>query len=108
MAPSAAAIRAYAFGRHRLLRVAESGSHNWLRVLDDSHHFVFLIEDVPVRFYRGPADDPTARTLRRQEVEACQLALALGDDVADGLVGRNGFAEGAGSEAGVGRLGVSL
>jgi len=80
--------RAYAFGRHRLLRVAESGSHNWLRVLDDSHHFVFLIEDVPVRFYRGPADDPTARTLRRQEVEARQLGLALGDDVADGLVFR--------------------
>ena len=67
--------RAYAFGRHRLLRVAESGSHNWLRVLDDSHHFVFLIEDVPVRFYRGPADDPTARTLRRQEVEARQLGV---------------------------------
>ena len=42
--------RAYAFGRYRLLRVAESGSHNWLRVLDDSHHFVFLIEDVPVRY----------------------------------------------------------
>jgi hypothetical protein len=80
--------RAYAFGRHRLLRVAESGSHNWFRVLDDSHHFVFLIEDVPVRFYRGAADDPTARTLRRQEVEARQLGLALGDDVADGLVFR--------------------
>src|SRR4051812_16951305 len=80
--------RAYAFGRHRLLRVADSGSHNWLRVLDDSHHFVFLIEDVPVRFYRGPADDPTVRTLRRQEVEARQLGLALGDDVADGLVFR--------------------
>jgi hypothetical protein len=80
--------RAYAFGRHRLLRVAESGSHSWLRVLDDSHHFVFLIDDVPVRFYRGPADDPTARTLRRQEVEARQLGLALGDDVADGLVFR--------------------
>src|SRR3954468_1283574 len=80
--------RAYAFGRHRLLRVAESGSHHWLRVLDDSHHFVFLIEDVPVRFYRGPADDPTVGTLRRQEVEARQLGLALGDDVADGLVFR--------------------
>ncbi|HYZ64128.1 MAG TPA: hypothetical protein VE650_16895 [Acetobacteraceae bacterium] len=80
--------RAYAFGRHRLLRVAESGAHAWLRVLDDSHHFVFLIEDVPVRFYRGQADDPTARTLRRQEAEAQQLGLALGDDLAHGLVFR--------------------
>src|SRR5206468_7294728 len=49
---------------------------------------VFLIEDVPVRFYGGPADDLTARTFRRQEVEARQLGLALGDDVADGLVFR--------------------
>ena len=33
------------------------------------------------------ADEPTARTLRRQEIEARQLGLALGDD-ADGLVFR--------------------
>ncbi|MBV8914664.1 MAG: hypothetical protein JOZ05_16685 [Acetobacteraceae bacterium] len=80
--------RAYAFGRQRLKRVAESGQHEWLRVMDQSHHFVFLIETVPVRFYRGAADDPTARTLRRQEAEAQQLGLALGTDVAEGLVFR--------------------
>lgn len=80
--------RAYAFGRARLRRVAEAGAHRWLRVLDSSHHFVFLIEDVPVRFYRGPADEPTARTLRRQEGEAQQLGLALGEAAADGLVFR--------------------
>ncbi len=80
--------RAYAFGRARLRRVAEAGAHAWLQVLDGSHHFVFLIEDVPVRFYRGPANDPTARTLRRQEGEAQQLGLALGEAEADGLVFR--------------------
>jgi hypothetical protein len=80
--------RAYAFGRQRLRRVAESGDHAWLSVMDDSHHFVFLIDKVPVRFYRGFADDPTVRTLRRQEAEAQQLFLALGGDVADGLVFR--------------------
>ena len=69
-------------------RVAEAGAHTWLRVLDGTQHFVFLIEDVPVRFYRGPADDPTARTLRRQEEEAKQLGLALGRAEADGLVFR--------------------
>lgn len=79
--------RAYAFGRHRLRRVAEAGHHPWLRVLDESHHFVFLIEQVPVRFYRGPADEPTARTLRRQANEAEQLSLALGEAAA-GLVFR--------------------
>ena len=80
--------RAYAFGKQRLRKVAASGRHNWLHVLDDSHHFVFLIEQVPVRFYRGLADEPTNRTLRRQEAEAEQLGLALGEDLASGLVFR--------------------
>ena len=80
--------RAYAFGRQRLKRVAESRQHSWLRVMDDSHHFVFLIDAVPVRFYRGAADEPTARTLRRQEAETQQLGLALGLDMSEGLVFR--------------------
>jgi hypothetical protein len=79
--------RAYAFGRHRLARAATSGQHNWLSVLDESNAFVFLIEDVPVRFYRGPADEPTPRALRRHAQEAEQLSLALGD-AAEGLVFR--------------------
>lgn len=80
--------RAYSFGRQRLKRVAEDGKHPWLSVMDESHHFVFLIEKVPVRFYRGLAEDPTVRTLRRHEAEAEQMSLALGGDVADGLVFR--------------------
>lgn len=56
--------------------------------MDDRHHFIFLIDQVPVRFYRGLADDPKARTLRRQKAEADQLGLALGVDAAEGLVFR--------------------
>ncbi len=80
--------RAYAFGRQRLKRVAASGAHAWLQVMDDSHHFVFLIDQVPVRFYRGLAEEPTTRTLRRHEAEAQQLGLALGGDALDGLLFR--------------------
>jgi len=80
--------RAYAFGKQRLKRAASSRIHSWLSVMDDSHHFVFLIEQVPIRFYRGFAEEPTVRTLRRQEAEAQQLGLALGIDEADGLVFR--------------------
>lgn len=80
--------RAYSFGRHRLQRLAESRQHPWLRVMDGSHHFVFLIDQVPVRFFRGAADEPTSRTLRRHEAEAQQLGLALGTDEAEGLVFR--------------------
>jgi hypothetical protein len=93
--------RAYAFGKQRLTRVAESGEHAWLRIMDDSHHFVFLIDQVPVRFYRGLADDPTARTLRRQEAEAQQLGLALGD-ATTGLIFR--FAVESNATGGVDRV----
>ena len=80
--------RAYAFGKQRLQRTAEGRTHNWLTVLDQSHHFVFLIENVPVRFFRGAADEPTVRTLRRQVIEAEQLTMALGKERAEGLVFR--------------------
>ncbi|MBY0336947.1 MAG: hypothetical protein K2X11_10050 [Acetobacteraceae bacterium] len=80
--------RAFAFGRERLRRAAEGRLYPWMRVLDGSHHFVFLIEDVPVRFYRGPADDAPERTLKRQEQEATQLRLALGREEAEGLAFR--------------------
>ena len=90
--PWSIGCRAFAFGRHRLERAAASGEYPWLEVLDGSAHFVFVIgangHGVPVRFYRGPADEPTARTLRCQEQEAEQLCLALGEEVAEGLVFR--------------------
>jgi hypothetical protein len=91
--------RAFSFGKHRLQRVADSRDHPWLRVLDGSHHFVFLIEDVPVRFYRGAADDAPERTLKRQEVEAQQLGLALGVEAAEGLVFRLAVETGRGGAA---------
>jgi hypothetical protein len=86
--PWSVGCRAFAFGRNRLTRAASSGSFNWLGVLDESNHFVFLIEDVPVRFYRGLADEPSVRTLRRHEEEASQLSLAIGEDAAEGLAFR--------------------
>jgi hypothetical protein len=86
--PWSVGCRAFAFGRNRLTRAASSGAHNWLGVLDESNHFVFLIEDVPVRFYRGLAEEPSVRTLRRHEEETAQMSLALGGDAAEGLAFR--------------------
>ena len=91
--------RAYAFGRHRLRRLVEQRRHNWLTLLDDSHHFVFMIGGVPVRFFRGSADEPTNRTLRRQVLEAQQMSLALGEEAADGLVFRLAIEARADSQA---------
>jgi hypothetical protein len=90
--PWSVGCRAFSFGRHRLQRAASSGDYPWLAVLDDSAHFVFVIgaegEGVPVRFYRGAADEPTERTLRRQEMEVQQLSLTLGEVAAEGLAFR--------------------
>ena len=83
-------------------RVAENRTYNWLSVLDQSNHFVFLIQDVPLRFFRDSVDEPTARTLRRQQNEAQQLDLAHGEDLADGLVFR--LALEAGAAQGVDRV----
>jgi hypothetical protein len=81
--------RAYSFSRNRLRQAAEGGRYPWLGVLDETHHFVFLIDGVPVRFFRGDAEEPSKRTLRQQESEAQQLALALGDaGGSDGLMFR--------------------
>ncbi|MBE9606949.1 hypothetical protein IAI18_18965 [Acetobacteraceae bacterium H6797] len=81
--------RAYSFSRHQVRRAAEAGRYPWLKVLDATHHFVFLIDGVPVRFFRGDAEDPNRRTLRQQQDEAAQLSLALGNvDAAEGLMFR--------------------
>src|SRR3954468_11697768 len=101
--PWSVGCRAFAFGRHRLERAASSGDYPWLAVLDDSAHFVFVIggngNGVPVRFYRGPADEPTERTPRRQEGEAEELPLAVGEEVAAaGLVFRFAVETGPGGQ----------
>jgi hypothetical protein len=67
--------RAYSFSRHQVRRAAESGRFPWLKVLDGGQHFVFLIEGVPIRFYPGPADNPSTRTLVQHEIEAQQMSL---------------------------------
>ncbi|MCB4825144.1 hypothetical protein [Roseicella aerolata] len=91
--------RAYSFSRNRLRQAAEGGRYKWLGVLDATHHFIFLIDGVPVRFFRGDADEPTKRTLRQQETEARQLALALGDaESAEGLMFRLAVETGEGGE----------
>ena len=88
--PWSVGCRAFAFGRHRLERAANSGDYPWLEVLDSSAHFVIggNGNGVPVRFYRGAAEEPTERTLKRQEVEVQQLSLALGEAAAEGLAFR--------------------
>ena len=87
--PWSVGCRAYSFSRHQVKAAAEAGRYPWLKVLDATHHFVFLIEGVPVRFFRGDAEEPNKRTLRLQEDEAAQMAMAFGHEAEkDGLMFR--------------------
>lgn len=67
--------RAFQFGRARILRTADSGEYPWLDVIDRTLQLIFKIGDVPVRIYRGDADEPTDRTMRQSLNELKQLSL---------------------------------
>ena len=71
---------AFQYGRHRISEAALSGRFSWLAVQDDSKHFVFRIGAIPVRFYRGAADEPTARTLQQSFPELRQLSLGFPEE----------------------------
>jgi len=67
--------RAFQFGRARIIRAADSGEYPWLDIIDRTLQLIFKIGDVPVRIYRGEADEPTDRTLRQSLNELKQLNL---------------------------------
>ena len=72
--------RAFWFGCARILRLAQSGTTPWLNMIDGSRRFIFTIGAVPVRIYRGEANEPTDRTLRQSHSELRQLSLLFPED----------------------------
>ena len=71
--------RAVQFARHRILTAAANGTLPYLGIIDPSLGLVFTIGQVPVRIYRGDADDPTDRTLRQSNTELHQLGFIFDD-----------------------------
>lgn len=67
--------RAFQFGRARILRAVDSSEYPWLDVIDRTLQLIFKIGEVPVRIYKGDADEPTDRTLRQSFGEMRQLSL---------------------------------
>ncbi len=67
--------RAFQFCRHRILRAIDSGDHDWLTAIDRTLQLIFKIGEVPVRIYKGDADEPTDRTLRQTFGELRQLEI---------------------------------
>lgn len=57
----------------------------WLKILEPGLHFVFTIGKVPVRFYRGEAENPNPRYLSRRfpEITAQQFAFDFAQEEND-------------------------
>lgn len=72
--------RAFQFARYQISKAAQTVGFEWLSILDPSKQFIFKIGDVPVRFYKGDADDPSDRTLRQTFSELNQLAFVFGKE----------------------------
>lgn len=56
--------RAYAWSRNQIVTAADEGRFDWLTIDDRGIRFIFRIGLVPIRFFRGEADEPHDRTLR--------------------------------------------
>jgi hypothetical protein len=69
--------RASQFGRFRILAAVDGEVFPWLRVIDRSRRLIFTIGEVPVRIYRGEADEPTDRTLHQSLNELKQLGFSF-------------------------------
>jgi hypothetical protein len=74
--------RVYARSTENLTRIADT-LLPWLVVVQSSLEFVFKVGAVPLRFFHGDANHPSAQHLKVVEVEARQLGFAFGDASAD-------------------------
>lgn len=72
--------RAFQFARFRILTASDSGKYPWLTIIDRSMQLVFKIGEVPVRVYKGYADEPTDRTPRQSFSELQQIAMLFDED----------------------------
>ena len=69
--------RAFQFGRARILRAVDEAAHPWLDVIDRTLQLIFTIGEVPIRIYRGEAEEPTDRTRRQSLTELKQLGFSF-------------------------------
>jgi hypothetical protein len=66
---------AFQYQRYQITKAVLDRRFAWLSILDSSMQFIFQIGAVPMRFYRGDAEEPTARTLRQAYPELLQASL---------------------------------
>lgn len=69
--------RSFARWRNLILKKWIAHEWEWLEIVNPGKKFIFSIGAVPVRFYRGSAEKPPARTLANSAQELTQLSLAF-------------------------------
>ncbi|MBS0538582.1 MAG: hypothetical protein JSR47_07495 [Proteobacteria bacterium] len=80
--------KAFQYARFQITNAAQTEGFDWLTIMDPSKQFIFKIGDVPVRFYKGEADEPSERTLRQTFSELSQLAFVFGREDGAGMAYR--------------------
>lgn len=80
--------KAFQYARFQISKAAGVEGFEWLDIIDPTKQFIFKIGDVPVRFYKGEADEPSDRTLRQTFSELNQLAFTFGKEEGAGLAYR--------------------
>ena len=72
--------RVYERSINIIARKADSAP--WLKVIKKGLYFVMLIQGVPIRFYKGDIENPTARSLQRlhPELEAQQYIFSFAQE----------------------------
>lgn len=72
--------RSYDRTKNRIIMLAEAGKCEWLKAQRNAQ-FRFLINGVACGFYRGEAENPSARTMRRAHEELGQGSFIFEDEV---------------------------
>lgn len=80
--------RAYKFGQFRVLEAHSTSRFSWLSIIDPSLRFIFGVGLVPVRFYRGDAEEPSNKTCRVTFPELDQFAIAFPEEETHPMVYR--------------------
>jgi len=62
--PWSLGCRAYSRTCFRLEMLAESGEYPWLKITRRNLYFTLFVDGVPLKFYRGSAEQPNSRTLK--------------------------------------------
>lgn len=70
--------RIYARSRNTIAQM--EAQWDWLRIVKDQQQFIFAVDGVPIRFFRGDSESPSAHNLQVALEEMHQMELCYGSE----------------------------